>query len=70
MIRDGMFSLPGRKAPLKSDKEYEVILVYATESPINDLKKQKRYYSGKEMAYPENADTGIRSCTNRLKPIQ
>ncbi len=34
LIQDGMFSLPGRKAPLKSDTEYEVILVDATESPI------------------------------------
>ena len=50
LIRDGTFSLPGRKAPLKSDAKYEVILVDATESPIelNDQKKQKRYYSGKK----------------------
>ena len=26
LIRDGTFSLPGRKALLKSDTEYEVIL--------------------------------------------
>ncbi len=34
LIRDGTLSLPGRKAPLKSDTEYEVILVDATESPV------------------------------------
>jgi len=34
LIRDGTFSLPGRKAPLKSDMEYEAILVDATESPV------------------------------------
>ena len=39
LIRDGTFSLPGRKAPLKSDMEYEVILVDATESPIERPKK-------------------------------
>ena len=41
LIRDGTFSLPGRKAPLKSDAEYEVILVDATESPIERPKKSK-----------------------------
>ena len=41
LIRDGTFSLPGRKAPLKSDMEYEVILVDATESPVERPKKSK-----------------------------
>ena len=41
LIRDGTFSLPGRKALLKSDAEYEVILVDATESPIERPKKSK-----------------------------
>ena len=41
LIRDGTFSLPGRKAPLKSDMKYEVILVDETESPIEHPKKSK-----------------------------
>ncbi len=41
LIQDGTFSLPGRKAPLRSDMEYEVILVDATESPIERPKKSK-----------------------------
>ena len=41
LIKDGTFSLPGRKALLKSDMEYEVILVDATESPIERPKKSK-----------------------------
>ena len=41
LIRDGTFSLPGRKALLKSDAEYKVILVDATESPIERPKKSK-----------------------------
>ena len=41
--------MPGRKAALKSDMEYEVVLIDATESPIErPPKKQKRYYSGKK----------------------
>jgi len=41
LIQDGTFSLPGRKDPLKSDIEYEVILVDATESPIKRPAKSK-----------------------------
>ena len=41
LIQDGTFSLPGRKATLKSDTEYEVVLVDATESPIECPKKSK-----------------------------
>ena len=35
------FSLPGRKALLKSDMDYEIVLVDATESPIERPKKNK-----------------------------
>ena len=41
LLQDGTFSLPGRKAPLKRDMEYEVILVDATESPIERPQKSK-----------------------------
>jgi hypothetical protein len=34
LIKDKRFALPGRKALLKSDAEYEVILLDASESPI------------------------------------
>lgn len=40
LIKSGEFSLPGRKALLKSDIEYEVILIDATESPIERPKKR------------------------------
>ena len=39
LIKDGSFSLPGKKALLKSDTEYEVILIDATESPIERPEK-------------------------------
>ncbi len=41
LIQDGTFSLPGRKTLLKRDMEYEMILVDATESPIERPKKSK-----------------------------
>lgn len=40
LIKSGKFPLPGRKALLKSDVEYEVILVDASESPIERPKKK------------------------------
>lgn len=49
LIKHPDFALPGRKALLKSDMQYEVILVDASESPIErPQKKQKHFYSGKK----------------------
>lgn len=39
LIKSKLFSLPGRKALLKSDMEYEVVLVDASETPIQRPKK-------------------------------
>jgi hypothetical protein len=41
LVKDGTFSLPGRKALLKSDMAYEVLLVDAAESPVERSKKSK-----------------------------
>ena len=41
LIKDGKFSLPGRKALQKSDIEYEIVLIDATETPIERPKKNK-----------------------------
>lgn len=41
LIKSNVFSLPGRKALVKSDVEYEVILIDATETPIERPKKNK-----------------------------
>lgn len=41
LIKHPDFSLPGRKALIKSDTEYEVVLIDATETPIERPKKDK-----------------------------
>jgi hypothetical protein len=41
LIKNPDFALPGRKALLKSDMDYEVVLVDATESPIERPKKSR-----------------------------
>jgi len=43
LIKNGKFSLPGRKALLKSDIEYEIVLIDATETPIERSKKTKAF---------------------------
>ena len=40
LIKSRAFSLPGKKVLLKNDKQWEVILVDATESPIERPKKK------------------------------
>jgi hypothetical protein len=39
LIKSGAFTLPGRKALLKSDMQFEVVLIDATETPIERPKK-------------------------------
>lgn len=45
LIKSKLFSLPGRKALVKSDVEYEVILIDATETPIERPKKNKNFFT-------------------------
>ena len=40
LIKSPQFSLPGKKALLKSDVEFEVVLIDAVESPIEGPKKK------------------------------
>ena len=40
LIKHPDFALPGRKALLKSDIEYEIVLIDASESPIERPKKK------------------------------
>ncbi len=41
LIKDKRFSLPGRKALLKNNSEYELVLIDATETPIERPKKNR-----------------------------
>lgn len=44
LIKHPDFALPGKKALLKSDAEYEVVLVDATESPVERPKKSRNAF--------------------------
>lgn len=41
LINNPLFHLPGKKALLDSDRDYEIILVDATESPVERPKKNE-----------------------------
>jgi hypothetical protein len=45
LVKHPDFALPGRKALLKSDVEYEVVLIDATETPIERPKKSKSTFT-------------------------
>jgi hypothetical protein len=45
LIKHPLFALPGKKALLKSDMEYELVLVDAAESPIERPKKGSKIKS-------------------------
>src|SRR4030042_3873659 len=42
LVKSKEFRLPGKKALLKSDNEFEVILIDATETPIERPKKNRK----------------------------
>jgi hypothetical protein len=44
LIKSKQFSLPGRKALLKSDIKYEVVLIDATQTPVERPKKNKNIF--------------------------
>ena len=48
LVKSKEFALPGRKALLKSDMEYEVVLIDATESPCERPKKSSKEKTDKE----------------------
>ena len=45
LIKHPLFALPGRKELVKSDREYEIILIDATETPIERPKKNKSVFT-------------------------
>lgn len=59
LVKDKTFALPGRKALIKSDTSYEVILIDATESPIERPKKKttKILFGQEETAHPQDSSS-------------
>ena len=60
------FRLPGKKALQKSDTEYEVVLIDATETPIERPKKNKSGYSGKKKRHTIKTQIVVDKKTRRI----
>ncbi|KJV70144.1 DDE superendonuclease family protein, partial [Orientia tsutsugamushi str. UT76] len=59
LVKHTNFALPGRKALMKSDMNYEVVLIDATESSIERHKKTKiLLFRKEEKAYTKNSNSG------------
>jgi hypothetical protein len=59
LVKHPNFALPGHKALMKSDMNYEVVLIDATESPIERPKKTKiLLFRKEEKAYTKNSNSG------------
>ncbi|SPR10496.1 IS5 family transposase ISOt6 [Orientia tsutsugamushi] len=59
LVKYPNFALPGRKALMKSDTNYEVVLIDATENPIERPEKTKILLFRKEKnAYTKNSNSG------------
>jgi hypothetical protein len=57
LIKHPDFALPGRKALLKSDMEYDVVLIDATETPIERPKKAETLlFREEEKAHTEESN--------------
>ena len=66
LVRHPDFRLPGKKELIKSKDELEVILIDATETPIERPKKQKRYYSGKKKRHTLKSQIVVNKKTKEI----
>ncbi|SPR14007.1 IS5 family transposase ISOt6 [Orientia tsutsugamushi] len=58
LVKHPNFALPGCKALMKSDMNYEVVLIDATESPIERPKKNKNsIIQERKKAYTKNSNS-------------
>ncbi|KJV93280.1 DDE superendonuclease family protein [Orientia tsutsugamushi str. UT76] len=59
LVKHPNFALPGCKALMKSDMNYEVVLIDATETHIERPKKTKiLLFRKEEKAYTKNSNSG------------
>ncbi|SPR11479.1 IS5 family transposase ISOt6 [Orientia tsutsugamushi] len=66
LVKHLNFALPSRKTLMKSDMNYEVVLIDATESPIERLKKTKiLLFKKEEKVYTKNSNSGRQANAQR-----
>jgi DDE superfamily endonuclease len=69
-IPDKAFRLSGRKAVAASERSFDVVLIEATETPIERPKKrQRRYYSGKKKRHTLKTQLVVEKSMRRILRI-
>ena len=58
--------LPGRKTVAASDRAFDIVLIDATETPIERPKKQRRYDSGKKKRHTLKTQLVVEKSTRRI----
>jgi DDE superfamily endonuclease len=58
--------LPGRKAIVASERAFNIVLIDATETPIERPKKQRRCYSGKKKRHTLKTQLVVEKSTRRI----
>ena len=60
LVKDKHFALPGKKALLEPGTEYDVVLIDATETPVERPKKKTRaiLLRQKETSHPKDSNSG------------
>jgi len=67
LMKSGEFRLPGRKALQPSDTLIEVVLIDATEQPIErPKKKQRQHYSGKKKRHTQKTQLIVNQKTQAI----
>ncbi|MGH6799867.1 MAG: IS5 family transposase [Methylocella sp.] len=67
LAKSKAFHLPGRKAVAARERVFDVVLIDATETPIErPKKKQRRYYSGKKKRHTLTTQLVVEKSTRRI----
>ncbi len=66
LAKSKVFRLPGRKAMAASEQVFDIVLIDATETPIERPKKQRRYYSGKKKRHTLKTQLVVEKSTRRI----
>jgi DDE superfamily endonuclease/Helix-turn-helix of DDE superfamily endonuclease len=66
LAKSKAFRLPGRKTVAAGERTFDIVLIDATETPIERPKKQRRYFSGKKKRHTLKTQLVAEKSTRRV----
>ena len=66
LAKSKAFRLPGRKTVAAGERTFDIVLIDATETPIERPKKQRRYFSGKKKRHTLKTQLVVEKSTRRV----